>query len=104
MSVNVKNASPIIANARAGSDNDGYVLRVNDLDVQYYTDAGVVYANNSVSFNLKPGERLGLVGESGSGKSTLALALMRMIHEPGKIAGGQVLLDGTDLTNLSEEQ
>ena len=104
MSVSVRNASPKMANAKAVGDKDGYVLRVKELDVQYYTDAGIVYANNGVSFNLKPGERLGLVGESGSGKSTLALALMRMIHDPGKIAGGQILLDGTDLIQLSEEQ
>ncbi|MEZ4863107.1 MAG: ABC transporter ATP-binding protein [Caldilineaceae bacterium] len=81
-----------------------YVLRVKDLDVQYYTDAGIVYANNKVSFDLKPGERLGLVGESGSGKSTMALALLRMIKPPGRIAGGQILLDNVDLTKLSEEE
>lgn len=81
-----------------------YVLRVKDLDVQYYTDAGIVYANNKVNFDLKAGERLGLVGESGSGKSTMALALLRMIKEPGRIANGQLLLGDTDLTKLSEEE
>jgi len=81
-----------------------YVLQVKDLDVQYYTDAGVVYANNKINFSLKPGERLGLVGESGSGKSTMALALLRMIKAPGRIAGGQILLGDTDLTKLTEEQ
>ena len=81
-----------------------YVLRIKDLDVQYYTDAGTVYANNKVNFDLKPGERLGLVGESGSGKSTMALALLRMIKAPGRIANGQILLGDTDLTKLSEEE
>lgn len=81
-----------------------YVLRVKDLDVQYYTDAGIVYANNKVNFDLKPGERLGLVGESGSGKSTMALALLRMIKAPGRIANGQILLSNTDLTKISEEE
>ncbi|MCE7985496.1 MAG: ABC transporter ATP-binding protein [Caldilinea sp. CFX5] len=81
-----------------------YVLRIKDLDVQYYTDAGTVYANNKVNFALKPGERLGLVGESGSGKSTMALALLRMIKAPGRIANGQILLENTDLTKLSEEE
>jgi oligopeptide/dipeptide ABC transporter ATP-binding protein len=81
-----------------------YVLRVKDLDVQYYTDAGIVYANNKVNFDLKPGERLGLVGESGSGKSTMALALLRMIKEPGRIANGQILLGDADLTKISEEE
>lgn len=74
------------------------------LDVQYYTDAGIVYANNKVNFDLKAGERLGLVGESGSGKSTMALALLRMIKEPGRIANGQILLGDTDLTKISEEE
>ncbi|MBX3012055.1 MAG: ABC transporter ATP-binding protein [Caldilineaceae bacterium] len=81
-----------------------YVLRVKDLDVQYYTDAGIVYANNKINFDLKAGERLGLVGESGSGKSTMALALLRMIKPPGRIAGGQLFLGNTDLTTLTEEE
>lgn len=81
-----------------------YVLQVKDLDVQYYTDEGIVYANNKVSFNLRPGERLGLVGESGSGKSTMALALLRMIKPPGKIAGGEIILGDVDLTKLSDEE
>jgi peptide/nickel transport system ATP-binding protein len=81
-----------------------YVLQVKDLDVHYYTDAGVVEAANKVSFNLKPGERLGLVGESGSGKSTTALGILRMIKPPGSIAGGEVLLDDIDLTKISEEE
>jgi oligopeptide/dipeptide ABC transporter ATP-binding protein len=80
------------------------VLRVQNVDVQYYTDAGVVYANNNVSFELKPGERLGLVGESGSGKSTLAMAILRMIKAPGKIAAGQILLDDLDITKISEDE
>ncbi|MCL4833879.1 MAG: ABC transporter ATP-binding protein, partial [Caldilineaceae bacterium] len=80
------------------------VLDINDLDVQYYTDAGIVYANNKINLKLKAGERLGLVGESGSGKSTLALAILGMIKPPGGIAGGQILLDGRDITKLTEEE
>jgi peptide/nickel transport system ATP-binding protein len=81
-----------------------YVLQVKELDVHYFTDAGIIEAANKVSFNLRPGERLGLVGESGSGKSTTALAILRMIKSPGRIAGGEVLLDGVDLTKISEEE
>jgi peptide/nickel transport system ATP-binding protein len=81
-----------------------YVLRVKDLDVHYYVDAGIVEAAKKVTFDLKPGERLGLVGESGSGKSTTALAILRMIKPPGRIAGGEIWLDDTDITKISEEQ
>ncbi|MBI3957824.1 MAG: ABC transporter ATP-binding protein [Chloroflexi bacterium] len=84
-------------------NDNGYVLRVENLDVQYHTDAGTVYANSQVSFNLKPGERLGLVGESGSGKSTLALAILGMIKPPGRIGGGEIWLENTDLVKLPEE-
>jgi peptide/nickel transport system ATP-binding protein len=80
------------------------VLQVKDLRVQYHTDRGKIGAVDGVSFNLKAGERMGLVGESGSGKSTMALALMRMIKPPGRIIGGEMILDGVDLTKLSEEE
>jgi peptide/nickel transport system ATP-binding protein len=59
---------------------------------------------DGVSFSMPPGERLGLVGESGSGKSTIALSLMRMIKPPGRIEGGEIVLDGVNLLALSEEQ
>ncbi len=80
------------------------VLQVKDLRVQYHTDRGTLRAVNGVTFSLNAGERLGLVGESGSGKSTMALALMRMIKPPGKITGGEMIVDGVDLTKLSEEE
>ena len=80
------------------------VLQVRDLRVYYHTPRGAVKAVEGVSFDLKPGQRLGLVGESGSGKSTIALSLMRMIKPPGKIEGGEVLLDGTNVLRLNEEQ
>jgi len=80
------------------------ILQVRDLRVYYHTREGAVKANNGVSFELGVGERLGLVGESGSGKSTIAMALMRLIKPPGKIEGGQVLLNGVSLLDLSEEK
>ena len=80
------------------------ILQVRDLRVNYYTRLGPVRAVNGVSFDLYTGERLGLVGESGSGKSTAAQALMRLIRPPGKIDGGQVLLDGLSLFELPEER
>ena len=80
------------------------VLQISDLQVSYYTDAGRATALDGVSLDLNAGEKLGLVGESGSGKSTMALAMMRMIKPPGRIEGGHVFVDGTDLMALSEEE
>ncbi len=80
------------------------VLTVNNLQVTYFTEAGRVRALDGVNLTLNPGEKLGLVGESGSGKSTMALAMMRMIKPPGRIEGGNVVVDGVDLTKLSEEE
>jgi oligopeptide/dipeptide ABC transporter ATP-binding protein len=80
------------------------VLQVRDLVVYYHTTAGPVKAVNGVSFDLQKGERLGLVGESGSGKSTIALALLRMIKPPGKIEGGEVLLNGKSLLPLTDRE
>ena len=80
------------------------ILEVNDLHVHFPTPHGPVKAVDGVSFALQPGERLGLIGESGSGKSTIALAVMRLIKPPGEIVGGQILLDGTDLLTLTEEE
>jgi peptide/nickel transport system ATP-binding protein len=79
------------------------VLQVKNLQVSYYTDAGRARALDGVDLTLEAGEKLGLVGESGSGKSTMALAMMRMIKPPGRIEGGQVVVDGTDLITLSDE-
>ena len=80
------------------------VMEVRDLRVYYHTPVGAVHAADGVNFLLRPRERLGLVGESGSGKTTTGMAIMRMIKSPGRIEGGQVLLDGQDLLALSEEE
>ena len=80
------------------------VLEVSDLRVSYYTDAGRATALDGVHLMLNQGEKLGLVGESGSGKSTMALAMMRMIKPPGRIESGRVIVHGTDLTALSDEE
>ena len=80
------------------------VLNVVDLEVSYYTDAGRAKALDRVNLTLKrgredrPGRRVGLRQEH------MALAMMRMIKPPGRIEGGQVIVDGTELTSLSEKQ
>jgi peptide/nickel transport system ATP-binding protein len=80
------------------------ILRVEALNVTYFTDAGRAKALDDVSFTLNAGQKLGMVGESGSGKSTLALAMMRMIKPPGRIESGRVLVGDTDLMALDPEQ
>jgi len=80
------------------------LLQVKNLKVYYHVEAGAVQAVDDVSFTLEAGIKMGLVGESGSGKSTMALAMMRMIKPPGKIEGGKMILGGTDLVSLTEEQ
>jgi oligopeptide transport system ATP-binding protein len=81
------------------------LLEVRDLQTHFHTQDGVVKAVNGVSFHVNRGETLGIVGESGCGKSVTSLSIMRLIpNPPGKIAGGQILFDGEDLLQLSEEQ
>ena len=87
----------------AASPAESAVLRVRNLEVTYYTDAGRAKALDDVSFTLNAGEKLGMVGESGSGKSTLALAMMRMIKPPGRIEGGKVFVGDVELMGLDEE-
>jgi oligopeptide transport system ATP-binding protein len=80
------------------------LLEVHDLQTQFFTPEGVVKAVDGVSFELNAGETLGIVGESGCGKSVTALSIMRLIPRPGRIVGGRVLYDGTDMTKLSESE
>ena len=80
------------------------VLRVRDLQVYYHTLSGAVKAVDGVSFSLHRRERLGLVGESGSGKSTIAFALLRLIKPPGRIEGGDVLLNGVNILELPDDE
>lgn len=79
-------------------------LEVRDLRVYYHTSRGPVRAVDGVSFNVRRGERFGLVGESGCGKSTTAMALLRLLHPPGRIESGEIWLDGVDLVQLSHDE
>jgi len=82
---------------------DQPLLSVEDLVVRFKTQDGTIHAVNGVSFDLEPGERVGLVGESGCGKSVTNLGIMRLLPKPaGRIEGGRVLFDGLDLVALSE--
>src|SRR3954454_3006335 len=95
--------SPRGANPAPHRGPDQPLLSVEDLVVRFKTQDGTIYAVNGVSFDVEPGERVGLVGESGCGKSVTNLGIMRLLPKPaGRIEGGRVLFDGLDLVTLSE--
>jgi oligopeptide/dipeptide ABC transporter ATP-binding protein len=79
------------------------LLVVDDLQVEFRTDAGIAHAVDGVSFSVAPGEILGVVGESGSGKSVTAMSILGLIPSPpGRISGGSVKLQGQELVGVSE--
>lgn len=80
------------------------ILSVRNLQTTFYSKAGAYRAVNNISYDIKRGETLGIVGESGCGKSVTSFSLMRLIERPGKITGGEVLLNGRNLLSMSEEQ
>ncbi len=80
------------------------ILQVRDLRTQFETDGGTVTAVDGISFDLYPGESLGIVGESGSGKSITALSILRLVPDPGKIVSGSVLFRNQDLLQVSGEE
>jgi len=77
------------------------LLDVQDLSVTF-GGAPPVSAVDHVSFQIAPGETLGLVGESGSGKSVTAFSILRLLQPPGRITGGRVMFEGRDLLTLPE--
>jgi peptide/nickel transport system ATP-binding protein len=80
------------------------LLRVRGLKTWFHTFAGVVKAVDGVSFDLAPGETLGIVGESGGGKSMIGFSVMGLVEKPGRIEAGQIMLDGKDLATLSDTE
>ena len=81
------------------------LLAVRDLAVTFGTRGSrPVHAVDQVSFEIRPGQHVGLVGESGSGKSVTALSIMRLIQPPGRIVGGTVAYKGRQLLALPERE
>ena len=83
---------------------DEVILDVRRLETRFFLQKGVLTAVDRVSFQLHEKEILGIVGESGCGKSVTALSLMRLVSDPGKITGGQVLYGGEDLLTKTESE
>ena len=80
------------------------LLRVEDLTIQYETSSGPVTAASGVSFDLRPGEFLGLAGESGAGKSTVAKSIIGGLESNGSVVDGRIIFDGRELQSLSEQE
>jgi len=81
------------------------LLEINNLKVEYRTDAGTIYAVNGVSLIIEKGQTFGLVGETGAGKTTIAKSILRVLpHPQAKIVSGEILLDGENMLELSEKK
>lgn len=80
------------------------LLDVRNLRTEFATDRGTVRAVDDASFSIMPGERIAVVGESGSGKSAMAMSILRLLVYPGRVVSGDVLLEGTNIAQLSERQ
>ena len=78
------------------------VLKVNDLHVEFRTDGVTSHVLNGVSLEIGPGETLGLVGESGAGKSVLLMAIVGLLRKPGRIVGGDVIVNGRKIREMGD--
>ena len=79
------------------------LLEVRDLRVEFHTRRGVLTALDSISFHIDKGEILGVVGESGAGKSLTGAAIIGLLEPPGRVAGGEIRLDGRRIDQLDED-
>ena len=80
------------------------LMKIEGLKTYFFTEAGIVKAVDSVSFDVRKGESLGLVGESGSGKTVTALSALRIVPKPGRIVEGKIMFKGEDLLARSEKE
>ncbi|MFN8411184.1 MAG: ABC transporter ATP-binding protein [Anaerolineales bacterium] len=84
--------------------NQKPLLEVRNLKTYFYTEDGIVRAVDGVNFEVYPGEVLGIVGESGCGKSVTSLSIMRLVAPPGKVTEGEILVNGQNILNISEDE
>ena len=88
----------------AAATNNPPLLEVRNLRVEFPTRRGTLLAVDDVSFDIAPGEVLGVVGESGAGKSLTGNAIIGLLEPPGRIAGGEIRLEGRRIDNLPYEE
>lgn len=80
------------------------ILEINNLSVEFPTRRGTLKALNNVSFSIAAGEVVGVVGESGAGKSLTGASIIGLLEPPGRISGGEILLERRRIDNLSDDQ
>jgi len=95
---------PQAVEATQRTAKNNYLLKVKGLKTYFFTEEGVVKAVDGVDFTLAPGEVLGIVGESGCGKSVTSMSLLRLISPPGEIVEGEIIFNGEDLLELSDDE
>ncbi len=79
------------------------LLEIRNLQTHFFTRRGVVKVLDGLSLSVKRGQIVGLVGETGAGKSVTGFSIMRLVRKPGRIVGGEILLNGRDLLKLSDD-
>ena len=95
---------PSVKNTDKAAGESDKLLEIRNLRTSFYTHDGVVKAVDGVNFYIKRGEVLGLVGESGCGKSVTSFSVLRLVGQPGKIDGGEILFEGRNLLELSTNE
>ncbi len=80
------------------------ILQIKGLQTSFFTEAGEVKAVDGVTVDVPKGGTLGVVGESGCGKSVMALSILRLLDQPGKIVGGEIIFNNEDLLKKSEKE
>lgn len=92
-------------NIKKDREASDVILQVKDLKTYFKTGRhSVVKAVEGVNFSLRKGKVLGIIGESGSGKSVTARSILRIVEEPGYIAGGEIFYKGEDLLKIAEKK
>lgn len=80
------------------------LIDVQDLKIQFFTFRGAAKAVDGVSFRIEKNQTLGLIGESGCGKTTTAMAMMQLVRPPGRVVGGKIFFNGSDIVTMNDEQ